>query len=340
MPADEFHSLHPTMPSLGCLPQALSAPPWSTPFRSDDLDEVRAFIGNRDGLNARIARRGQPLGYSLYVLKSLGANLGGSESAAAQKVRGHVRGEILQLAMPSGTVYQTGRRTSAPTGPGSVALIPAGWEFTRSSPAGGTFAIEVPSSTLSAELLALQPEGAARRMGRFELVDLRGAAAASVARAASDLIQATRPGTPRQQAAWAEGRVIELMAGLILRGSVDQSPVVLGQERAKYLEEWIEAHLEEPLTLGRLCQVAGVGARSLQKSFECRRGVSPMRWVTERRLVAAHHHLADVTRATTVTRTAFQLGFTHLGRFSVLYRQVLGETPSQTLAGRRSLALL
>jgi AraC-like DNA-binding protein len=328
------------MPPLGSLPEALSAPPWSTPFRSDDLDEVRAFIGNRDGLNARIAHRGQPLGYSLYLLKSLGANLGGSESAVAQRVRGHVRGEVLQVSMPLGTVFQTGRRTSAPTSANSIALIPADWEFTRSSPPGGTFVIEVPTPTLSAELQALQPEGTARRKRRFELIDLRGAAGAGVARAASDLIQATRPGTPRQQTAWAESRIIELMAGLILRGSVDQSPVVLGLERSKNLEEWIEAHLEEPLTLGLLCQVAGVGARSLQKSFECRRGVSPMRWVMERRLVAAHHHLADATRATTVTRTAVQLGFTHLGRFSVLYRQVLGETPSQTLAGRRSLALL
>ena len=38
---------------------------------------------------------------------------------------------------------------------------------------------------------------------------------------------------------------------------------------------------------------------------------------------------------TSVSRIALDWGFEHLGRFASDYRQAFGETPSQTLAGRR-----
>jgi AraC-like DNA-binding protein len=60
----------------------------------------------------------------------------------------------------------------------------------------------------------------------------------------------------------------------------------------------------------------------------------PMRFVTERRLAAAFHRLNHAAPDTSVTRVALELGFGHLGRFAQMYRQVIGESPSQTLARR------
>ena len=50
---------------------AHAAPHWSRQFRSDDLGEVRAFIGNKDGPHSRVALGGQPLGYTMYQVLSL-----------------------------------------------------------------------------------------------------------------------------------------------------------------------------------------------------------------------------------------------------------------------------
>jgi transcriptional regulator GlxA family with amidase domain len=44
-----------------------------------------------------------------------------------------------------------------------------------------------------------------------------------------------------------------------------------------HLEDWIDAHVGDAITLGRLCDVAQVGERSLQLAFQARRGMSPMR---------------------------------------------------------------
>lgn len=65
--------------------------------------------------------------------------------------------------------------------------------------------------------------------------------------------------------------------------------------------------------------------------FQSRRGMSPLRFVTERRLAAAQRSLSAATQRDDVTRVALGLGFNHAGRFSALYRQTFGELPSETL---------
>lgn len=63
--------------------------------------------------------------------------------------------------------------------------------------------------------------------------------------------------------------------------------------------------------------------------------MSPMRFVMERRLAAAHRLLTDADGAIDVASVAVQLGFGHVGRFAQLYRTVFGEAPS--LTHRRAL---
>jgi AraC-like DNA-binding protein len=121
---------------------------------------------------------------------------------------------------------------------------------------------------------------------------------------------------------------------LHLAGSAVEHAPANAASRLAAVEAWIDAHLEEPITLGRLCEIAGVRERALQKAFELRRGLSPMRFVVERRLAAARRLLESAGPGDGVTGVATRLGF-HLGRFAGLYREVFGEAPSQTLARAR-----
>jgi AraC-like DNA-binding protein len=317
---------------------AIAAPHWSRQFRSDDLEEVRAFIGNKDGPHSRVVHGDRPLGYAMFQVSAPNTNLGGSESGVSQAVRGHVHGWVLHLALPSGTVLRSGRRTSAPTVPNTAVLIPPGWAFTRISPPGALFAVEVDPYALMAELQARRPDEVHRNLTRMTMPELASGERRGLLAAASELVLATEPGIDDRQQASAEGRFIERMVDLVLRDAVNRRPGELALERARNLEAWIDAHLGEPITMGTLCRVAGVGERCLQKSFLYRRGISPMRFVAERRLLAAHQWLADASRAATVTEAALRFGFSHLGRFSVSYREAIGESPSQTLAVAKQAA--
>jgi transcriptional regulator GlxA family with amidase domain len=101
------------------------------------------------------------------------------------------------------------------------------------------------------------------------------------------------------------------------------------------LERWVDAHLAEPITLERLAAFSGVGGRVLQKSVMALRGQSPLEWVTARRLAAARVQLLKGPAGVAISRVALDCGFTHLGRFSAVYRQAYGERPSETLAASR-----
>jgi AraC-like DNA-binding protein len=315
---------------------AQAPPQWARQFRSDDLGEVRAFVGNKTGPHSRVAHGGRPLGYAMFQVSGVHTNLGVSESAVSQTVRGHVEGWVLYLALPPGTVLRSGLRSSAPTVPNTAVLIPPGWAFTRISPPGAVFAVEVRPQAVMAELSARRPDGVDRHLSRLAMPVLAAGERSGLRVAASALVQATAPGTDGRQQGSAESCLIERIVDLVLRDAVARRPGELSLDRARNLEVWIDAHLGEPITMGTLCQVAGVGERCLQKSFLYRRGISPMRFVAERRLLAAHQWLADASQAGTVTEAGLRFGFSHLGRFSVSYRQAIGESPSQTLAAARA----
>ena len=84
-----------------------------------------------------------------------------------------------------------------------------------------------------------------------------------------------------------------------------------------------------------MCEVGGVGERTLQYALRERFGLTPAAFLKMRRLAEVRGRLlrpgiGDLT----VGETAASLGFWHVGQFAADYRRAFGETPSQTL--RRS----
>ena len=99
------------------------------------------------------------------------------------------------------------------------------------------------------------------------------------------------------------------------------------------VEEFLIAHLSEPVSRADLAEIAGVSIRSLSRGFAQRHGVGPMKFLRKRRLEASYRELLGSDRhSTTVTDVALRCGFNHLGKYAIEYRQVFGEHPSETLA--------
>jgi AraC-like DNA-binding protein len=97
-------------------------------------------------------------------------------------------------------------------------------------------------------------------------------------------------------------------------------------------EEFLAANLDRPLYLTEICGAIGVAERTLRASCEEHLGMGPIRFLTLRRMHLARRALlrADPLNAT-VTRIVADHGFWELGRFSVAYRMLFGESPSETL---------
>jgi AraC family transcriptional regulator, ethanolamine operon transcriptional activator len=95
---------------------------------------------------------------------------------------------------------------------------------------------------------------------------------------------------------------------------------------------YVEAREEGRTTVAEMCRALGVGRRTLEYAFREVLGTSPRAYFIQCALEAAHRVLRGSSPGDrTVTEVAIECGFWHLGRFSVTYRAVFGETPSQTL---------
>ncbi|MGP1375438.1 MAG: helix-turn-helix domain-containing protein [Almyronema sp.] len=101
---------------------------------------------------------------------------------------------------------------------------------------------------------------------------------------------------------------------------------------AKQVEEYMLSHMHQPLTLSQICEAMGVSERSLHYAFQDLFDMSPMAYLKARRLNQVRRHLkmAD-PRSEKVVDIARQWGFHHMGHFSVDYKAMFGESPSETL---------
>jgi AraC family ethanolamine operon transcriptional activator len=95
------------------------------------------------------------------------------------------------------------------------------------------------------------------------------------------------------------------------------------------------ARLEHPdwpeLTPSVLCDVGGVGERTLQYAFRERFGVTPAAFLKARRLAAVRVALRRAAPEQSVADIAAGFGFWHTGQFAADYRRAFGEPPSETL---------
>jgi AraC family transcriptional regulator, ethanolamine operon transcriptional activator len=97
-------------------------------------------------------------------------------------------------------------------------------------------------------------------------------------------------------------------------------------------EEFIRAHLKEPLSILQICRKVGVSRRQLEYAFNTTFGVGPTEYIRLARLNQIRRRLQSARASDrTVTEIAFDVGVTHLGRFAQSYRLLFGETPYRTL---------
>ena len=96
----------------------------------------------------------------------------------------------------------------------------------------------------------------------------------------------------------------------------------------------INAQDGEPLQVGQLAAAASVSERTLRQVFYDYYGVGPARYLQLRQLNKAYRTLRRADpEATQVGNVLTALGIWEFGRFSLRYRQLFGETPSETLRG-------
>ncbi|MFG1789974.1 helix-turn-helix domain-containing protein [Nocardia altamirensis] len=88
-----------------------------------------------------------------------------------------------------------------------------------------------------------------------------------------------------------------------------------------------DRHYAEPLRLDELAAAAGVSKYHFLRAFAAVYGLTPVAYLTERRIERAQ----DLLRSSnvTVTEVCMLVGYSSLGSFSSKFRQLVGVTPSE-----------
>jgi AraC-like DNA-binding protein len=131
-----------------------------------------------------------------------------------------------------------------------------------------------------------------------------------------------------------ENELIHVMVRCLAKGTAVAPTTGCRQHDAivTRFEEFLAANPDRPLYLTEICAAIGVAERTLRACCEEHLGMGPIRFLTLRRMHLVRRALlrTDPSKAT-VTRTVTDHGFWELGRFSVAYRALFGESPSETL---------
>ncbi|WLB24107.1 AraC family transcriptional regulator [Bradyrhizobium japonicum] len=131
-----------------------------------------------------------------------------------------------------------------------------------------------------------------------------------------------------------ENELIHIMVRCLAEGAAVK-PTVSSRRHDTIVarfEEFLEANPDRPLYLTEICAAIGVAERTLRASCEEHLGMGPIRYLTLRRMHLVRRALlrSDPSKAN-VTQIVTDHGFWELGRFSIAYRALFGESPSETL---------
>ncbi|KAB2661508.1 helix-turn-helix transcriptional regulator [Brucella tritici] len=113
-----------------------------------------------------------------------------------------------------------------------------------------------------------------------------------------------------------------------------QDPALL--RRLLRAKDKLDAVSHEPWPVRRLAQVSGVSKAHFARAFKLAFGVPPHRYLLSRRIERAKALLRDTDKP--VTEIAYATGWTSLGTFGRVFRDITGESPSDLRARERSEA--
>ena len=301
-------------------------------FHSHDQDETREYLRRNYGDHSRVLHG---KGQFLYWISATGAGrvvVGRTGRWLQQTLRAAVQHPTLFLSLRPGETQSYGRKRYD-LQPDLAVFSAAGHEYTRKGGSSDSLVVRVESALLEREIAARVRRRSRRWLAPSAPIAMTAARRAEMRAFDSQLRAAVAPGGswgPYQDLEEFERAVAGWMADLILDAAEVQSTNEPGLERIARVQRWIDAHLDQDITLDRLCAVAGVSPRSLQKALLAMRGQTPHEFVTSRRLAAARRRLEGASSPMRVSTVALDCGFTHFGRFAASYRAAFGESPAET----------
>jgi len=130
-------------------------------------------------------------------------------------------------------------------------------------------------------------------------------------------------------------RVVTTKLITMLKHNVDMAGPCVHSVCFERIARYIDEHIKHDITAEQLSHYSHLSLRSLYLLFEKNAKMTPKQYIRQKKLEHVHATLTDPTRPVpNVTAVALEYGFTHLGRFSELYKSTYGILPSESMKAR------
>ncbi len=298
---------------------------------ADDLSH--ALLG---GTFEYLPMPGQAFAARLNVLK-LGEMVIQVANQGAHTARGAMDEGLTVLLLPLHYSEAPARMNGAEVQRSGAFLAPGGVEFYGHAPADlGWAALALPRAQLEA-LAELAPLPV-RLPGEAGILALPAEAEARLSGAvAAAAAMASAPPAVLFGHDCAAGLVQSL--GELVGDALSADSALIAVPRAtreahrvvRAAEEFLDAHVGQPIYREQLCAALGVSLRKLHDTFSATVGMSPQTYLKTRRLLLARRALRRAEgEPALVKAVALSHGFWHFGHFARDYRALFGESPSAT----------
>jgi len=101
---------------------------------------------------------------------------------------------------------------------------------------------------------------------------------------------------------------------------------LLSRERKRRVLDYIEENMDQTMSLLAIANVAAMSPYHFSRSFKRTMGVSPIRYVWQRRVEAAKRMLIEDTQS--LAMVALNCGFKSQSHFTTLFKHKTGMTPA------------
>lgn len=130
-------------------------------------------------------------------------------------------------------------------------------------------------------------------------------------------------------------RVVTGKLMTMLKHNVSLETPTLQSISFERLVQYIEDNIKDDITAEELAKHSHLSLRSLYLLFEKNAKTTPKNFIRQKKLEHIYSALMNpASKVANVTAVALDYGFTHLGRFSELYKARFGSLPSETLRSR------
>lgn len=304
-------------------------------FWTDDLDAAREHYLSIGAEHSRVVLRGSEFGLGYHSRQLDSKTFSGITALKGlQHVRaGHgLNTVMLHLPLDHRATYRVGRKTFE-SAPDRGFILPPHHIYSRTGGTGSSFALMV---ELEALVLALDESWTGRtRHNFFHPMELHFPDdLLAVVRNEVIAIHANASDLAKRRNLEIQGPYGHALLAKVAQALATQRGLrpLSGKRKVRILalEQWIDAKLGEDLSVEAMAHRFGVSTHTLTRTTLAARQMTPMQLLNARRMTAVNRAFRH-RQFISVSEAAHEMGFSHLGRFSVTYREAFGEKPSETL---------